>query len=228
VPATELIRDLPLRDRPRERLLLGGAAALSDAELLAVLLRVGAAGKSVLVLARELLDELGGLPGLLACSPAELRRRGIGRAKAASVLAGIELGRRLARAELPSRRPLVQAAAVAEYLGLRYSNRDQEIMGALYLDARHRLLAELELFRGTLKEAAVEARLVLKEGLVRGAAAVIVFHTHPSGDPTPSAADLLFTRRLVQACAAVGMELLDHLIVGSSGIWLSLREQEAW
>lgn len=225
---SQLIRELPPDERPRERLLAHGSRALADAELVAVLLRTGRSGGSALEIARELLDELGGLPGLAGSSSLELERRGIGPAKAAGLLAAVELGRRLARAEIPERTPLGRPAAAASYLALRFAGRDQEIFGALYLDARNRLIAERELYRGALQRAAVEPRLVLKEGLLRGAAACIVFHTHPSGDPTPSAEDLAFTRRLGEAGELVGLRLVDHLILAGPGRWVSLAQRGGW
>jgi DNA repair protein RadC len=130
--------------------------------------------------------------------------------------------------DLPEREPLAHPAAAASYLALRYAGRDQEVLGALYLDTRHRLIAERELYRGTLNRAAVEPRLVLKEGLLAGAAALIVFHTHPSGDPTPSAEDLAFTRRLGEAGEVVGIRVVDHLILGGVGRWVSLAERGGW
>lgn len=221
----ELIRELPPDERPRERLLAQGAQALGDAELVAVLLRTGQAGESALTVARRLLAGAGGLPGLAVATAAALSGRGVGPAKAASVLAAVELGRRLARAEVREREPLGHPAAVASYLTLRYAALDQEVMGALYLDARNRLLGERELFRGALNRAVAEPRRILREGLLAGAAGCIVFHTHPSGDPSPSAEDLAFTRRLAEAGEAVGIRLVDHLVLGGQGRWVSLRER---
>lgn len=223
-----LIRELPRDERPRERLLGGGAAALSDAEVVAVLLRTGRAGASAVELARELLRGSNGLGGLQRASAAALRRRGLGEAKAATVLAALELARRLARLELADREPLAHPEAAARYLALRYGLPDQEVMGALFLDTRNRLLAESEVYRGTLNRAAVEPRGLLKEALLRGAAGLVLFHTHPSGDPSPSAEDLAFTRRLADAGEVVGVRLVDHLILGSAGRWVSLRQRGAW
>ena len=223
-----LIRELPERDRPRERLLREGGAALSDAELLAVLLRTGCAGASALDLARGLLAEAGGLAGLVTTEPAALCRRGLGPAKATAVLAATELARRLAHAELPDRLPLGHPEAVARYLLLRYGERDQEVMGALFLDVRNRLLGEAELFRGTLSRAAVEPRAILKRALLASSAGVLLFHTHPSGDPSPSSEDLAFTRRMAEAGELVGVRLLDHLILGTSHRWVSLRRRGGW
>jgi len=223
-----LIRELPADERPRERLLERGPRSLGDAELVAVLLRTGRAGASALAMAREVLAASGGLAGLAAAAPETLARRGLGPAKAASLLAAAEVGRRLARSELAERPPLAHPAAAVSYLSLRYAVRDQEVMGALYLDVRNRLLADRELFRGALSRAAVEPRQILREGLLLGAAGLILFHTHPSGDPSPSAEDLAFTRRLAEAGEAVGVRLVDHLVLGGVGRWTSLRERGAW
>lgn len=223
-----LIRDLPCSERPRERLLTHGARALSDAELLALLLRSGRRGSSALDLGREVAVRCGGLAGLVGIEPEALLRAGLGPAKAASVLAAVELGVRLSRSELPERPCLERPAAAARYLVLRYGVRDQEVMGALYLDRRQRLLAERELYRGTLSRAAAEPRAILKAGLLTGAAGVLLFHTHPSGDPSPSAEDLAFTRRLAEAAEVVGIPLVDHLVLGGTERWISLRERGAW
>ncbi|HLF56641.1 MAG TPA: DNA repair protein RadC [Thermoanaerobaculia bacterium] len=225
---SSLIRELPEDERPRERLLAKGARSLGDAELVAVLLRTGRRGASAIEMARELLDAVGGLAGLATAQQASLARRGLGAAKSAGLVAAIEVGRRLARAEIADREPLARPAAVASYLALRFALREQEVLGALYLDVRNRLLAERELYRGTLSRAAVEPRRVLQEGLLLGAAGCIVFHNHPSGDPTPSAEDLAFTRRLAEAGEIVGIRLVDHLVLGGPGRWLSLRERGGW
>jgi len=223
-----LIREMPEDERPRERLLAVGGAALSDAELVALLLRTGHPGCSALQMAGTLLREHGGLAGLVGVPVTGLRRFGLGDAKAAALLAAVELARRLARQQLPARQPLARPAEVARYLVLRYQQRDQEVMGALFLDVRHGLIADREIFRGTLHRAAVEPREILKECLARGAAGFALFHTHPSGDPTPSAEDVMFTRRMAEAAAVVGVELVDHLVLGASGRWVSLRERGAW
>jgi DNA repair protein RadC len=229
MPAAQfLIRELPECERPRERLLEQGAGALSDAELVAVLLRTGRVGSSAVQMAIELLRESGGLSGLLGAVSLSLRRRGLGPAKAASLLAAIEIGRRLAREQLVDREPMSRPAEVARYLSLRYRQRDQEILGALFLDKRNGLLGEREIYRGTLDRAAVEPREILKECLLRGAAGVLIFHTHLSGDPSPSADDLFFTRRLAEAAAVIGVKLVDHLVLASSGRWVSLKDRMAW
>jgi DNA repair protein RadC len=226
--AEHMIRELPETERPRERLLALGSEALSEAELVAVLLRTGRPGVSARQMALDLLRELGGLSGLLAAGQHALRRHGLGPAKAASLLAAIELGRRLAREEMPQRRPLTRPAEVARYLTLRYRVRDQEVVGALFVDAKNRLLGERELFRGTLERATADPREILKECLLRGASGVVLFHTHPSGDPSPSTEDLLFTRRLELAAELVGVRLIDHLVLGGAGRWSSVLRKTTW
>jgi DNA repair protein RadC len=223
-----LLKELPQEERPRERLLHAGGAALSDAELLAVLLRTGRPGMSAIAMGQQLITERGGLAGLLRADPTKLRRRGLGDAKVATLLAAIELGRRLARVRMPRRDLLDRPDAVASYLSLRYAQEDQEVMGALYLDVRNRLIAESDIYRGTLSRAAVEPRAILKEGLLHSASGFILFHTHPSGDPSPSAEDLTFTRRMAEAGELLGVELLDHMILGSAGRWVSLGRRGAW
>ena len=223
-----LIRDLPEDERPRDRLLQNGGQALSDAEIISILLHSGRPGLSAVGLARELLRGSGGLNGLIGSTAPLLTGPGVGPGKAAVLLAAIELAARLTRSELPERHPLREPAAVARYLSLRYGTRDQEIMGALYLDTRHRLLEEAELFRGTLDRATVEPRSILKRALLIDSPNLIVFHTHPSGDPAPSAEDLAFTKRLAEAGEIVGVRLLDHLILGSPRRWVSLKERGAW
>ena len=217
--------ELPVEERPRERLLQHGARTLSDAELLAVLLRTGRPGKPVLELARELLDDLSGLPGIEGVGYADLRRQGLGEAKGAVVLAAIELGRRLAASKIPDRQIMSRPSAVASYLFLRFARRDQEVVGALFLDERHRMVSSKEFFRGTRTRTSVEPRIVLKEALQRGAEGLLLFHTHPSGDPSPSVEDLLFTRRMALAADVVGLTLVDHMVLGSAGSWVSLRQR---
>lgn len=225
---TSSVRDLPVAERPRERLLRNGSTALSDSELLAVLLRTGRPGQTVLDLSRHVLIECGGLSGLIGVSAHGLRRLGLGAVRTAMVLAALELGRRLARTRLPERRLMSRPAEVASYLSLRFVLPDQEVMGALFLDCRNRLMGEKEIYRGTLSRAAVEPRSVFKEGLLRGAAGFVLFHTHPSGDPSPSVEDLAFTRRMAQSGELLGVRLVDHLIVATGDRWVSLRQRGGW
>ncbi len=148
--------------------------------------------------------------------------------RAAMLLAAVEFSRRLVKANLPQRELLSHPEAIAAYLHLRYGREDQEVAGALYFDVRNRLISDAEIFRGTLCRASVEPRQVLKEGLLRGAARFVFFHTHPSGDPAPSCEDLLFTRRMAEAGEILGLSLLDHMIIGHGGRWTSLQRRSDW
>jgi DNA repair protein RadC len=204
------------------RLWCQGVKSLTPEDLLGLLLRGPSAG----VLAEDLLHD--GLAELRHLDARQLRRRGLDKANTAIVLAAVELALRLARVRIPERRPLGRIDLMADYLHLRYDRRDQEIMGAVFLDVRGRLLSEVELYRGTLSRGAVEPRLLLKEALLRGASALVAFHTHPSGCPAPSSEDLVFTRRLAEAGESVGVRLADHLILGDAGRWVSLQRRGAW
>ena len=219
-------RHLANDDNPRKRLLQFGPQALSDVELVEILLRNGCPGTSARELARELLIEYG-LVGLGNVESSYLRRHGIGEAKAATVVAAFEIARRVARAKMPRRDLLDRPDAVANYLQLKYGS-DQEVMGALFLDVRNRLIGESEIFRGTLSRAAVEPRAIIKEALLRSASAILLFHSHPSGDPSPSSEDLSFTRRLAEAGELLGTKLVDHIVLGGGGRWVSLGRRGAW
>ena len=227
-PAPSLIREMPPDERPRQRLLRSGGAVLSDPEVLALVLGNGCRAVCSLELARGILQETSGIGGLVGIRASALRRRGVGEAKAAAVLAALELARRLVQAEVPERIPMDRPRAVASYLVLRYALRDQEVMGALYLDVRRRLLGEGEVFRGAIGRTCVEPRQILCRALLHGAAGVVLFHSHPSTDPSPSPEDVRFTRRMDAACEVVGVQLLDHLILGNAQRWVSLRERVRW
>ena len=219
-----LIAELPLDERPRERLLRNGPKALTDAELVAILLRNGRPGASVLEVAREILVSAGGLPGLAGACARSLRRNGVGQVKLATLLAAVEIAARMALAAVPDRQPLSRPGAVAKYIDLRYGRIGQEILGVLYVNARGDLLEERELYRGTQHRASVEPREILRQGLLCGAAGVVMFHTHPSGDPTPSQEDRLLTSRLVSAGQLLGIRVLDHLVLGD-GRYVSFADQ---
>lgn len=211
------IPDWPASERPREKLLQGGAATLSDAELLAVFLRVGVAGKSAVDLARELIAAFGSLTGLLAAGRAELGSvRGIGSAKYAQLQAVFELTRRALAEELAVAPGLESPQAVRDYLRLSLAQRPYEVFLCLFLDARHRLLAAEELFRGTLTQTAVHPREVARQALAHNAAAVIVAHNHPSGNPAPSQADLAMTKALAHSLSLIDVHVLDHFIVAGN------------
>ena len=209
------ISQWPLQERPRERLLAQGAGVLSDAELLAIFLRVGSRGKSAVDLARELLDQFGGsLAELAAAKPEALARlAGMGPAKAAQLAAVLELARRALGEELRRRDVLASPAAVRDWLRLKLAGLPHEVFCALWLDAQNRLIAWDELFRGTLTQTSVYPREVVKRALACNAAAVILAHNHPSGVAEPSGADQVLTRSLKDALALVDVRLLDHFVV---------------
>jgi DNA repair protein RadC len=219
------IQDLPVDERPRERLARLGPAALSSEELLALLLVSGSRGESALDRARRVLATHGGLSGLAALSGAELsRERGIKGARAAAIAAALEIGRRLAAETLAGRDLFNEPALVKDYLRRARGEGTQERTGALYLNARNRLLRDdPEIYRGTLDRAVVEPREILKRALLANAAGVILYHNHPSGDLAPSREDREFTLRLASAAESVGLRLLDHIVVGSGGC-VSFRE----
>jgi DNA repair protein RadC len=210
----------PLADRPFR--------TLTDAELLTRLLHPGRPNPSTLELVQALLADCGGLAALPAASPSLLGHLGLRPGQAAALVAVCEIHCRLTRLQVSHRQPLRRPEPLVRYLTLRYQASDQEIMGALFLDSRYRLLGDKEIFRGTLHRATVEPRPILKECLLRSAAGVVVFHTHPSGDPTPSGEDRSFTRRMAAAAELVGVELLDHLVLGSPGTWTSLLLDSGW
>ncbi|MDF3836759.1 DNA repair protein RadC [Cupriavidus basilensis] len=213
------ITDWPSNERPREKLLLGGAAALSDAELLAVFLRVGMAGKSAVDLARELLNDFGTLSALFSASQEQVARvKGMGAAKYAHFQAAQELTRRALAERLSLPDGLDSPTAVRDYLRLTLAQRQHEVFLCLFLDARNRLLASEELFRGTLTQTSVYPREVARQALFHNAAGVIVAHNHPSGHAAPSAADLAMTRALARSLALIDVQVLDHFIVAGSHV----------
>jgi DNA repair protein RadC len=208
------ITDWPVAERPRERLLAGGAASLSDAELLALFLRSGVMGSSAVDLSRALLSHFGGLAGLLAADNARLAAaRGLGNASIALLRGALELSRRSLRDELARGDALSNPAQVANFLKLWLRDRSFEVFAALFLDARNRLIVAEELFRGTLTQTAVYPREIVRRALEVNAAGVILAHNHPSGVAEPSTADRLLTQALRAACALVDVQVLDHVIV---------------
>lgn len=221
------INHWPAAERPRERLLKDGAAALSDAELLAILLRVGRPGSSAVDLARELLAEFGGdLSQLASATPKDLMRLpGIGQAKSVQFAAVLELARRILVGQMTARDVLSNPQAVADWLRLRIAPLGHEVFIALWLDAGNKLIEAQELFRGTLTQTSVYPREVVKHALEHNAAAVILAHNHPSGRAEASSADIALTQALKQALALVDVRLLDHFIVTATEKPLSLAER---
>ena len=208
------ISDWPIAERPRERLLAKGASTLSDAELLAVLLRTGVRGKSAVDLGRELLAEFKGLGALFG---ADLTRiKGLGSAKRAQFQAALELARRSMEETLREKPALTSPGAVRDYLRLALGRREHEVFVCIWLDAQHRVIDVDEPFRGTLTQTSVYPREIVKAALARNAAAVIFAHNHPSGAAQPSQADELLTRNLKEALALVDVKVLDHVIVAGA------------
>jgi len=214
-PAGMHIRDWPEHERPREKLLARGAGALSDAELLALFLGSGTAGRDAVATARDLLAGHGPLRALLDRSAKDMTRlKGIGSARACALAAALELGQRHLASQLQRGDALADPAAAGRYFAQRLRGQPREVFAALYLDARHRALGFEELFQGSIDGAEVHPRILVERALSRGASAVIVGHNHPSGNPEPSAADRAVTARLKQALALVDVRLLDHFVIG--------------
>jgi len=219
------IKHWPAAERPREKLLERGAAALSDAELLALFLRVGITGKSAVDLARDLLNHFGSLNALFAAGREEFNAiPGMGDAKFAQLQAVIEMARRALREELTQGVALGSPRAVKDYLALSLGHLAHECFMVLFMDAQNRLIAAEEMFRGTLTQTSVYPREIVKKSLGLNAAAVIFAHNHPSGAAEPSQADRLLTENLKGALQLVDVKVLDHFVVGGRHV-LSFAER---
>jgi len=213
-----LLKDLPAQARPREKLLARGPAALSDAELLALLLRTGLPGKNALQMGQELLDRFDGVAGLLHTTAEALKSiKGLGPAKRAEIVAVLELARRALVEELKEKPLFSTAQAVRDYLQLQLGSRPHEIFAVLFLNSQNRLIALEEMFRGTLTTTSVYPREVVIRALALNAASVVLAHNHPSGAAHPSQADEMLTRTLKAALALVDVRVLDHFVVTASG-----------
>ncbi|MDP4734337.1 MAG: DNA repair protein RadC [Limnohabitans sp.] len=218
------IKDLPTDARPREKLLARGPQALSDVELLAILLRTGMAGKNVFQLSEELLGP-DGIAGLLNATVPSLKMvKGLGPAKQAELLAVFEMARRALSQRLKEREAFHTPGAVKQYLQLQLGHKNHEVFAVLFLDNQNRMLAMEELFRGTLSQTSVYPREVVLRALHHQAAAVVLSHNHPSGSVEPSRADEHLTQTLKATLALVDVRVLDHIIVGQ-GQALSMAEQ---
>ncbi|MDX1582270.1 MAG: DNA repair protein RadC [Thermoanaerobaculia bacterium] len=217
------IADLPLEERPRERLLQLGPQSLTDTELVAVLLGSGTRGRNAISLARDLLQD-----GLTDLSRREWSGGptipGVGNAKGARLAAAFELGRRLASRTEPWSDPVRQPESLAKALIARYSHYVQERLGAVYLDSKNRVIRERVIYVGTLNATTVSNRDIFRFAILDHAASMVIFHNHPSGDPAPSAEDLVFTRAVVEAGKLMGVNVLDHLILGNNR-YVSLRSR---
>lgn len=209
------ITDWPADERPREKLLQRGPDALSDAELLAIFLRTGVKGKSAVDLARDLLDDFGGLRPLLEADSTEFcRGHGLGTAKFAQLQAVLEMGRRHLAATLNRGNALESPQAVKDYLTSRLRHQPREVFACLFLDNKHRVIEYEALFFGTINAASVYPREVVRKALEHNAAAVILSHNHPSGVAEPSLADEQITRKLAGALDAIDVRVLDHMVIG--------------
>lgn len=224
------LKDLPPDARPREKLLARGAAALSDVELLAILLRTGMAGKGVLQMAQELLQlpsngGFDGIAGLLHATADDLKRiKGLGPAKRAEIVAVLELARRAMAQKLQERTVFNDPQALKHYLQLHLAGKAHEVFAVLFLDASFRLLAMEELFRGTLTQTSVYPREVVLRALHHQAASVVLAHNHPSGSVQPSPADEALTHNLRAALALIDVRVLDHIVV-ATGEAFSMAEK---
>jgi DNA repair protein RadC len=222
---TYRITDLDQAERPRERLAKLGPQALSTSELLAILLRVGVPGENAVQVGQRLLQSLGGLAGLQRASYEEVcSQHGVGPAKAAQIKAAIELGRRLV-VEAPQERPAIHSPAdAAALLQYEMSALEQEELRVILLDTRNRVMDISSVYRGSLNSSQVRVGELFKTSIRRNAAALIVVHNHPSGDPAPSPDDIAITRAIVQAGKLLDVEVLDHLVIGR-GRYVSLKER---
>ncbi|WP_216828803.1 RadC family protein [Alkalihalobacterium elongatum] len=220
-----LIRDVPSHERPRERLLAEGARFLSNQELLAIILRTGSKEESVLQLAQRVLQKFDGLTMLREATVEELQEiKGIGEAKAVEVCAVLELGRRITSLKLDDRYVIRSPEDVSRYVMEDMRSLTQEHFVCLYLNTKNHVLHRETIFIGSLNASIVHPREVFKEALRRSAASFICLHNHPSGDPTPSREDIEVTKRLSECGKIIGIELLDHVIIGDR-TYISLKEK---
>ncbi len=224
-PATYRITDLEYSERPRERLARNGPNNLSNAELLAILLRVGLPGENAVQLATRLLVDLRGIAGLHRASFNEVsRQRGVGFAKAAQIKAALELGSRLQGAHLAESASIHSPQDVFDLIGYVLMALEQEELHVVLLDTRNRLIDTIAVYKGSLNSSQVRVGELFKEAIRRNANAIVVVHNHPSGDPTPSPDDIVVTRSIIAAGKLLDIDVLDHLVVGS-GKFVSMKER---
>ncbi len=220
------ITDWHENDRPREKLLKFGEESLTDAELLAIFLRTGIKGKSAVALAQDLLDQFGSLYNLLNASEDEFcQGKGLGQAKYTNLKAVLEMAKRHFESGLSKVDVFTSPKACANYLHLHIGNTSREIFAVLLLNQKHQLIELVNLFTGTLNQASVHSREVVKVVLNKDAAAVILAHNHPSGDPTPSQADINITHKIKDALALIDVRVLDHIVIGDKGRFESLAQR---
>jgi len=220
------VKEMPEKERPRERLARVGPQSLSTSELLAIILRTGVGGENVLTMSNRILGTFSGLAGLARASFAQLTaQRGLGPAKASQLMAAFELGRRL-MAEAPEERYQIRSPSDASHILLPLiGHKEQEHFVVLYLDTRNRVVDQEILYKGSLNTSLVRTAEVFRGAVRRNSAALVVAHNHPSGDPHPSPEDIALTRRLVKAGKLLEVDVLDHLVIGQNR-YVSLRERE--
>ena len=212
------IPDWPEDERPRERLIRFGAQSLADAEILAILLRVGNHETTAIDLARQIISDFGGFRGLDSRSVPELCKiNGIGPAKAAQIKAAIELGKRLFVEEKRLKDRVESSEDVYKLVSPHLRDLQREVFRLLLLTSRNSIIADIVLFEGSLTESMVSPREIIKEALNQAAASIVMVHNHPSGNPSPSEEDKIVTKRLKVVCESVGINVMDHIIVGESG-----------
>lgn len=218
------ITDWAVEDRPREKLLRKGAEALTDAELLAIFLRTGIKGKSAVDLARDLLEETGGLSALLGSDEERFcQRKGLGQAKYVQMQAVVEMSRRHLQEKMKRGDAMNNVSDVKNYLKSRLQHYPFEVFSCLFLDNKHRVIEYEELFRGTIDAASVHPREVVRRVLHHNAAAVVLAHNHPSGVAEPSSADDRITQKLKEALAMIDVRLLDHFVIGDKVVSFAER-----
>ena len=221
------MKRIPVMERPYEKCQRFGASALSDAELLAVVLRTGSHGENVIGLAQRILYRSGedGILGLHRFSMEQLVKiRGIGKVKAIQLICILELARRLSKASVSESLSFTSPASIAEYYMEDLRHESQEVMKLIMINSKGRLISETEISKGTVNASLITPREIFIEALLRQAVAVVAMHNHPSGDPTPSSEDILLTKRIKEAGSIIGVELLDHIIIGNN-CYVSLREK---
>lgn len=219
------IADLPADERPRERLAHLGPQALSIPELLAILLRVGVSGESAVQVGQRLLNQYKNLAGLHRAPFEDLcAQRGIGAAKAAQIKAAIELGRRMAREPAETKTTISSPSDAAALVAYDMSALEQEILSVILLDIRNQVIDIVEIYKGSVNSSQVHVGELFKPAIRRNAAALIVVHNHPSGDPTPSPDDVAITRSIIQAGKLLDVDVLDHMVIGH-GKWVSMKER---
>lgn len=209
------ITDWAIEDRPRDKLLAKGAEALTDAELLAIFLRTGIKGKSAVDLARELLEETGGLASLLSANEKSFcQSKGLGQAKYVQMKAVVEMSRRYLEEKMKRGDAMNNVSDVKQYLKSRLQQYPFEVFACLFLDSKHRVIEYEELFRGTIDAASVHPREIIRQVLHHNAAAIVLSHNHPSGIPEPSQADIAITQKIKSSLEIIDVRLLDHFIIG--------------